>query len=315
MSDGSTHVTSLFMVKAAPAELDAGTDMVLKVKAACASACDLRGQLVRIFAQGAAIKEMGVELTEFDGEATETEEFIVKAPTKPGSYTWTVLFPAFENEGVSHAQSSTTFDFSVRAHQIFMSVWDIPSPVTIGETFTVKIGAKCSAGCSLADLPFVIADNNENQIVNGMLWKEELVHTRGLYWAEQELVPPSEEGLCEWNAKPITTDLKIPHEATPKTFPFFAARPPDHVATVEVVDASRKTPLKNASVVLDRRSAYSDEHGIAKVEATKGQHELHVYKEHYQIYQTTVEVDGDVNVKAELIYDPDIYAVGNEVSE
>jgi hypothetical protein len=312
MSDSSPHETSLSMVETAPAKFDAGTDMVLRVRVSCSSACDLRGKMVKIITQGTAIKEMGVELTEFDGETTETDEFVVKAPAKPGEYTWTVLFLACEDEGVQHAQSTAAFNFTVKAHQVFMSVWGITSPVVTGERFTATIGAKCSAGCSLAGLPFVIEDNENQQIATNNLWKEELAQTRGLYWAEQELVAPSEEGLYEWSAKVITSDLKLQHEVTPKQFPFFATRPPDHVATVQVVDKNEKTPLKNADIYLDRRRASTDEHGIAKIGVTKGTHELHIAKKHYEPFQMTVEVDGDVTVTAELIFDPDISTIGNE---
>ncbi len=312
MSEGAAHVTSLSMAKTAPAEIDAGTDMALKIRVSCSGACDLRGQMVKILAQGAAVKELGVELTEFDGEATETDEFVVKAPTTPGEFTWSVLFPAFENEGVRHEQGSAILKFTVKAHQLFISVWGIPSPVRIGEPFVVKIGAKCSAGCSLGGLPFAIEDNNSKQVATGKLWNEELVQTRDLYWAEQELVAPPEEGLYEWTANYMTSDLKLPHEVPPKQFPFFAARPPDHVATVQVVDKSEKLPLKNASIYMDRRRASTDEQGIAKIEVTKGEHELYVYKDHYQSFQMTVQVTGDVTVMAELLFDPDILINGNE---
>jgi hypothetical protein len=312
MSDGSPHITTLSIVETTPAEFDAGADIALGIRVVCASACDLRGRMVKIIAPGATIKEMGVELTEFDGEATETDEVVVKAPNTPGQYTWTVLFPVCEDEGVQHEQSSADFTFTVKAHQVFMSVWDIPSPVLKGERFTVTIGAKCSAGCSLANLPFVIQDNNNEQVATGVLWKEELAQTRNLYWAEQALVAPSEEGLYEWSAKVITADLKIPHEVTPKQFPFFAARPPEHVATVQVLDKNQKTPLGNAAIFLDRRRASTDKHGIAKIEVTKGTHEMQIAKDHYEPFKMAVEVDGDVTVTVELIFDPDIATIGNE---
>jgi hypothetical protein len=312
MSGGSAHETTLSVVTTAPAEFDAGTDMALKVRVACSSACDLRGRTVRILAQGAAVKEMGVELTEFDGEATETAEFVVKAPAKAGEYTWSVRLPALKRKGFQHEQTSADFHFTVKAHQLITSVWGVPSPATTGEPFVVTIGAKCSAGCSLAGLPFEIRDNNDEQVATGKLWNEELAQTRGLFWAEQELVAPSEEGLYEWSARGIATDFKLPHEATAKQFPFFAARPPDHVATVEVVDTHLKTPLGNAFIFLDRRRASTDEKGIARIEVSAGTHVLQVARDHYQPLEVTVEVTGDSTITAELIFDPDISTIGDD---
>lgn len=297
---------------AVPAEYFAGADMALRVRASCSSACDMRGRTVKVVTQGAAIREMRVELTEFDGEATETGDFVVKAPARPGQFTWTVLLPAFTKKGIRYEQSSVAFDFTVKAHQVFMSVWDVPSPVTTGETFKVALAAKCSAGCTLAGLPFVVEDTSGQQLAAGNLWHEELPQSRNLYWAEQALVAPSEEGLYEWSARVVTTDLKLQHEVTPKEFPFFAARPPDHVATVEVVDKYQQTPLKNAAIFLDRRRATTDEHGIARVEVTKGTHELHVTRDHYEPLQMAVEIDGDATLKVELRFDPDISKIGEE---
>jgi hypothetical protein len=68
MSDGLAHEVTLSFVETAPAEIDAGMDLALKVRVSCSSGCDLRGRMVRILAQGAVVKEMGVELTEFDGD-------------------------------------------------------------------------------------------------------------------------------------------------------------------------------------------------------------------------------------------------------
>jgi hypothetical protein len=324
MSDGLAHEVTLSFVETAPAEIDAGMDLALKVRVSCSSGCDLRGRMVRILAQGAVVKEMGVELTEFDGEATETAEFVVKAPAKPGEYTWTVVLPALEseteseselgsgNEGAGHAQGSVAFGFTVKAHQLFISIWGIPSPVTTGAPFVVSVGVQCSARCSLGGLPFEIVDSNDERVAAGRLWPEALAQTRDLYWAEQELVAPMEEGLREWTARFIASDAKLPHEATARQFPFFAARPPDHVVTVEVVDKYLKTPLKNAFIFMDRRRASTNEQGIARVEVSAGRHELQVARDHYQPYEATVDVAGDTPVSAELVFDPDVSSVGDD---
>ena len=39
------------------------------------------------------------ELTEFDGESNETSEFAVKAPVKPGAYTWLAVCPDLATAG------------------------------------------------------------------------------------------------------------------------------------------------------------------------------------------------------------------------
>ena len=300
------HETSTSMVKAAPAELDTGTDMALKVKVSCSSACDLRGKIVKIIAQGAVVKEMEVELTEFDGEATETDEFVVKAPTKAGEYTWTAVFPAQEKEGVFHQESSTPFSFIAKLHATWMSVWDVPSPALVSTKFKVKVGVKCSANCKLTDKEIEVYDQEGGKVATGTLGDVPWTTTT-LYWAEVELKAPGTEGSYTWEAKFPKPDLKLPHEEASFPFTFGTVRPPDHIATVEVVDKDRMIPLKNASIFVNPRRASTDEHGIAKIGVTKGRHELCVSKHDYAEFQTTIEVAGDVTVKAELLYWPDDY--------
>jgi hypothetical protein len=294
-----------------PAEFCAGADMAFKIRVACSSACDLRGKTVRILPEGTAVKEMRVVLSEFDGQAADTAEVIVKAPTQPGSYTWTISLPACKSHGAPHEPNSVTFRLVVKAHQIFMSAWDLPEPAVQGKPFTIHVGAKCSAGCSLAGLPIVIQDH-DHTVATGRLWQEELTQTRGLYWAEQELVAPDEEGLHEWTAVVDPADLPLAHEVVGAAFPFYAARPPDHVATIQVVDKDQATPLGNAFLYLDRRRATTDANGLARIEVAKGTHELSVCRNHYEEFRTTIEVTGDVTVTAALKFDPDIYINGNE---
>ena len=72
------HETSTSVVEASIAKFDAGADMALKVKVSCSSACDLRGNIVIIMAQDAAVTQ--IELVSFDGTVNETDDFVVKTP-------------------------------------------------------------------------------------------------------------------------------------------------------------------------------------------------------------------------------------------
>src|SRR5206468_1824032 len=83
----------------APDVVDAGADVTLQAKVSCSPPCDLRGHalLVKDHA-GADLRR--VELTEFDGVTNRTREFVMKAPVKPGEYTWLAVSPAVVQEGV-----------------------------------------------------------------------------------------------------------------------------------------------------------------------------------------------------------------------
>jgi hypothetical protein len=298
------HETNTSMVKAALAELDAGTDFGMKVRLSCPHACDLRGSIIRIVAQdGTVVKE--IELLEFDGTVNETDEFAVKAPIKPGEYTWTAVFPAQEKGDVLHEESSKPRSFTVKPHATSMAVWDVPSPIVFGDKFKIRVGVRCSAECKLMGKKIEIYDQEGGKVATETLGGVPWPTTSALYWVEVELEAPSIEGCYRWTVKFPKPDLELPHEGASYTFAFVTARPPEHVVTVEVIDKATKTPLKDAGVFLNPNKSYTDEHGVASVMVPKGGYELYVSKYEYEEFQTTIEVAGDVTVKTELVFCPE----------
>jgi hypothetical protein len=301
------HETSTSMVKAGPAQLDAGTDIALKVKVSCSSACDLRGKIVKIMAQDAVVKE--IELVSFDGVANETNEFVVKAPTKSGEYTWTAVFPAQENAGILHGESSVPFSFITKPHATSMAVWDAPSPIVLNSKFKLKVGVRCSAECKLAGKKIEIYDHEGAKVATGTLGDVPWSDTTALYWAEVEPKAPGTEGLYTWEVKFPKPELELPHEEASYNFGFTTARPPEHVVTVEVLDQAKKTPIKGAVVALRSYGTpyrnRTDDAGVARLSVPKGEYELYVSMADYKGFQTTAEVAGDTKVKAELIFWPE----------
>ena len=302
------HETDIQMVLAPSKEVYAATDVPLQVKVCCAEQCDLQGGQVRISNENGDVVQ-DVKLALFDGQANTTDEFIVKMPVEPGSYTWTALFMPHESKEIEHQSSSVIFDLVVKPHKILISVWGIPSPVIKGQQFLIKVGAKCSAGCSVAGLPYVIENAEHGQVASGKLGDQILPQTSNTYWSEQELDAPPEEGIYRWTAGFETSRLELRHETSPKQFTFYADNPPEHVVTIEVVDKSRNIPVKGASIFLRPRRTSSDEHGIAEIQAAEGEYQLYVSCDHYVPFQATVQVTGNIVIKAELIYNPDPYAI------
>lgn len=303
--DVKVHKTSISIIEAIPAEIDAGVDIVLKARVLCPSSCSLQGGKIRIIdPQADVVTEVDLPLS--DGTSNETDEFTVKAPIMPGKYTWTAVFPAQQKEGILHQESSAQFSFNVKPHLITLSVWGIPLPVSKGEKFKVEIGAKCSAGCSLAGLPFVIEDGNNKQVATGKLGEEVLPQTNGIYWTEQGLNAPADEALHRWVAKCITSELEWAHQTNVASFSFRTAMPPEHTVTIEVTNRKDKIPITDAYVMLGLHKASTDKHGIARVEVPGGKQELYVTKIGYLSFQTTVEITGDATVTTELVYYPEL---------
>jgi hypothetical protein len=303
------HETSTSMVKAALAELDAGTDMALKVRVSCSSNCNLQGGKLRIADDdGAVVKE--IELTEFDGTENETDEFIVKAPVEPGAYTWTAVFLAQEKEGVLHEGSSAPFSFIVKPHATSMAVWDVPSPIAFNDKFKIKVGVKCSAECNLTDKKIAIYDHKRKKVATGTLGGVPWPGTSALYWAEVELEAPGVDGYYRWSVKFRKPDLELPHEEASDHFGFTTASPPEHMVTVEVIDEDTKAPIKNALVTLRSCGTpyrnRTDGGGVARVSVPKGEYEVYVSAYDKETFKTTVEVASDIAIEAELLVGPSI---------
>ncbi len=328
------HETNLSMVKAAPAELDVGAAIVLKVRLSCPSSCDLRGKTVKIIAQDAVVVKE-IELGTFDGTANETDKFVVSAPTEPGAYTWTAVFPAQEKDVVLHEQSSMPFSFITKAHATSMAVWDTPTPIVVNAKFKLKVGVKCSADCNLTDKEIEIYDQEGAKVATEKLGGTPWSAASTLYWTEVGLIAPSTEGLYRWTAKFSKPELELPHEGASHTFGFAAAKQPEHLLTVEVIDKDTGAPIKKAQVFMHPYQGYTDEHGVAMLKVPKGDYKLYVSKSEkapkgieyyyrdetpditdgreYKIYvpeankdnmqnfRTTVKVDGDVALKVELV--------------
>ena len=194
-----------------------------------------------------------------------------------------------------------------------MTVWDVPSPIVLKSKFKLKVGVRCSAKCKLTDSKVEIYDQESSKVATETLGNVPWPETAGLYWAEVGLEAPGTEGYYTWEAKLPTTDLKLPHEEASWIFGFSTARPPEHVVTVEVTDKRTKTPIKNALVGLQSYGTpyrnRTDDGGLARVSVPKGDYKLSIVHGDYETFEMTVEVAGDVAIKAELVFAPsDPYA-------
>jgi hypothetical protein len=303
MGEVESHQTNTEMVQSAPPEVDAGTNIALKVKVSCPSACDLRGKVVRVISQDTGVAKE-VALTTREEEINETDEFTVKAPIEPGESAWSVVFPAQEVGGVIHEESSAPVVFTVKPHSTSIAVWDVPSPIAFNDKFKIKVGVKCSAECNLMDKEIRIHGQRGKKVATQALGGVPWSGTSALYWAEVELEAPDVEGFYRWRVKFPRPDLELPHDEASCYFAFTTARPPEHVVTVEITGEDTKAPLKYAIVALHsgrtpwRGSA--DDGGVARVSVPKGEYDLYVLANAYKVFHTTAEVAGELTVKAEL---------------
>jgi hypothetical protein len=302
-TDVQVHETTVSIVAPPLDTFPGGCDIALRVSVSCPSHCDLQGGKVAITGpEGAATKDTG--LVSFDGAASSTDVLIVKAPTEPGEYTWTAVFAAREKEGTLHGESSASFSLAITHHATSLAVWDVPLPIVINTRFTVKVGARCSAECSLAGKELAIYDQSGERLATAVLGDDCWSDTGALYWTDVELEAPGAVGYHVLEARLPKPAMEFPHEGASYTFSFLAAAPPEHAVTIEVVDKDTNAPIEDADVVLHPYRSKTDESGTARLMAPKGEYGLYVAGVGKQIFQTAVKVTGDVAVRAELLAAP-----------
>ena len=101
--EARTHLTSVALSRPPDGEVDAGTDIVLKVKVSCPHGCDLRDRVVNVMAPDGAVVAWS-RLAEFGANVNETTEVAFMAPDEVGEYSWTVVFPKQEAESGGRSQ-------------------------------------------------------------------------------------------------------------------------------------------------------------------------------------------------------------------
>jgi hypothetical protein len=300
--DDMTPKISVLSCGMSPGEVDAGADMTLKGKVSCSPAADLRGTIFMIKDQDGAVAE-SIELTAFDGESNETREFVLKAPLRPGAYTWLAVCPADSKPSISLEETSVPFSFTVIAHRTQVVVWDAPSTIECGQRFSIKIGVKCSSDCRPDGWALEVCDHNRKKLARATLNDEPWHDTTALYYAEVDLRAPDTVGLYAWEAKSDATGLDVPHAERVASFSVRVVPTPECILTVEAIDMESQTPVKGAKVVVHRYRTLTDEHGVAEVRVPKGEYRLFVSGENYFPFRSDGEVRTDITIRAELALD------------
>jgi hypothetical protein len=301
--DPRTHPISVSLSQPPAAEVDAGTDIVLKIKVACSHGCDLRGRVINVVAADGAVIA-GCALADFADNANDTTEFAFTAPNEVGEYSWTLVFPKDEAEGVVHEEGSLPITVKTLPHDTSLAVWGVPSPIVIDHPFRVHVGATCSAGCDLMGKEIEICDETGASMALGRLGEKPWDGTRALYWTEVDLIAPAKEGATSRSVRFAPTGLRLPHDGASARFGFETVKPPQHSVTVKVVEKDAGTPVEDAQIRLGVYFASSDATGLATVAMPRGTYSLDVLKTGYESLSRVVDVNGDVTVEVEVALVP-----------
>jgi len=229
---------------------------------------------------------------------------VVEAPRIVGDYSWSVVSPLVEKDGVQFEEASKAFDFSVKPHTTRVLAWGAPSSIVAGEKFKMTIGIKCSGECPFANRTFDVYDHEGAAAATGTLAAELWPGTSGLYFAEVEMDAPSAAGLYQWRAKISGTKGEMAHDEGAAEFGVRVVDPPECTLRVEAVDIESGEPLASAHVTLHPYQALADEKGLAEIRVAKGSYTLFVAQTGYLTFNLPLEVGGDRTARAELELEP-----------
>jgi hypothetical protein len=299
--DLQTHATTIELCEPAPAELAVGTDFVLQVRLSCAAGCDLGGLPVTVTDPDG----LAATIAPRAGPASEApREIALKAPPQAGEHVWSIRFAPHESGGVRHEECTLPVSVSTKPHATSLAVWAVPSPVVMGERFSVKVGAKSAAGHELRGQKIQISDPTGAVIAQGSLQDTPWPGTSALYWTEVEVPAPEQEGMFWCAVDFAAAEVEAPHERSSSRFSVAIVRPPEHRLTIEVVEKDTKAPIEDAQVRLGAYGAATDPSGRAEIALPNGSYELTVWKVGYEAPGRTVDIHDDVGVQVEVVIVP-----------
>lgn len=282
----TAHPITLALIEPLPAEMPAAAILDLAVQAVCPDGCDLRGLPVQLAAPGGVLA--ADELTPRAGAAAVT--FRVRAPAQAGEQAWTVRCAP---RGGLHAESELPLRFRTVPHACSLAAWDVPSPASPAVPLHVKVGVRCAEGCALADRRVEVRDETGAPVGEGRLGAAPWTGTDALYWTSVALSAPAAEGVHLRTVALAGADAPPPHAGAPAAFSFRVGRPLERRATVRVVDARTRAPLRDVEVRVGPYAATTDERGVARVALPAGAFEVDIRKSGYQADPRSLPAGGD----------------------
>lgn len=303
MGEGDGRPTSITLKEALPAEVPVSAAFVLAVRVSSPSSGAQAGAaqrgVVTVMAGEDTVATREVLVRGEGEDFSDAETFALRAPEQLGACAWTVVFPRQEIDGVVYEQSALPIAFRTRPQATSLAVWDIPSPVVMGERFTVKVGAKSTADGQLEGARIDIADEAGAVVGSGTLGKEPWPGTTALYWTEVALTAPAGERIWSWSARFAADGLALPHDGASGAFSFSTTLPPEHLVEVVAVVRDTLVPVSDAVVRLGPHRGVTDEAGVVRLRVPTGTYEVVVWKALYQTVPTTVDVARDVAIRVE----------------
>jgi hypothetical protein len=172
-----------------------------------------------------------------------------------------------------------------------LAIWDVPMPVAIGETFSVKTGA---AGAKASKIE--VSDESGKVVATGTLGGEPLPGTEGLYWTTLDVPAPEKEEVKEYTVRADGASSRFAVAAAPK---------PAHTLTVTIVERETKEALGGVEIRLGAFHGRTDKAGRASLRVAKGNYRLKLWRNGHIAPDRPVSIDGDVTLALTMLHVPE----------
>jgi hypothetical protein len=280
-----------------PGEVPAGGEFTAAVRVSCPAGCDLSAVPIVITGpNGMAATACRLEIAGPEG----ARNIVLAAPLTLGTHAYRFASAACDSGGIRHDAGAAVMPISVQAHDTSLAVWDIPTPVTRGRPFNLKVGAKSVSGCNLCGQAVCVSDASGKGVASAILGPAPWPGTDALYWAEMAALAPEVEGVFAWSARLDTAGLSPPHREATSRFTIAIMAPPRHRLTVKVVDETAAAGIANAQVRLGAFHAATREDGVAELMLPTGTYDLTAWKPGYTSPMVPVDMDADASIEVAL---------------
>jgi hypothetical protein len=268
---------------------------MLTAIAECPEQYDLSDDTV-VF-RDAAGQELGrAPLTARDGNQFGAE-ITVTAPIQLGDYRYSSELKPADGDGVAHAGANAEARCTVKAHDVYLNAWDIPSAIAPGEAFSFHVGIKCSGECKLGRRAFTVRDENGTVVATGRLRGAIWPGTSALHYAEVQAVAPPDIGIHHWTLEFAGSSRTIAHSGGSLCITVRTVVAPDHEITIEVVDRETGAPLEGAKLIMHPYRATTGRNGVARMKVAAGHYLLHASGVRRMPYRDNIDATSPVEIR------------------
>lgn len=323
MEEKQVRVVNLELLEALPDLLDAGAPFSVTVAVSTTNSGDLAGALYQIMGDELLLQEgvlpavvrIDPASDAFDPrngpvDMRDRVTLSLIAPEQIGSFRWRLLIPDQDIGAITYAQSAMEFSFQTREHQTSLAVWDVPSPVETNGRFAFKLGAKCTACCSLDGRRVELHDATGRLVAHGRIGSSIWEGAEGLFWTEMSGVASATEGLATFTASLPADEPGAAHAGASTSLSFMTVGEGRHSVALVVVETGSAIPIPDVHVRLGFHRSVTDEDGAVKFCVSSGDHRLVLSKAGYAAPERMLSINDDLDliVEAEALPPKDPYA-------